>query len=1110
MASNSMDYILNLIANNQQFNAGVNASKFAVNALVSAMAAVGVGVSVKGLIDVADQYATLQARVKVAVGETGNFQQAMAGVYNVALETNTSLDTTASLFARVNDVGKQMGLTQQQVLDVTKTINQAIKIGGGSAQASDAAVTQLTQALQSGVLRGDEFNSIMEQAPGIAKALAASLGVTTGELRKMAENGELSADRVIKALQEQSATIQKEFNQFPTTVSQALQRIQTAWTKLVGEFDQENGASASISALLVEIADNLYIVKQFFDDVADGVGWLGDQLKRVDPATIDALRDAASNAYEAVKEMISVIATAGKEGVVALGDLLNQMLSFMTTAEQAKEGVSGFTKAFQLLNIAIGFLKDGFSAINIGLKFLVGALYDTGSAWLALRAKFAWGEAKDRFIAESNEMAAKARQHFQDAQNDMMKFSSSGIAAYEQSQKSQTQLDEETLNNKVRTLAEIQQAETNALAKQAENNEKRKQLERQLGEAKVTANDAAAAEIRAKLSLLDEQDTAFTKANIERQQEKLRAAQAVADNSIKASNGVLDAETQNHLKVLGFIAEQSDAQKKSGEVTVKAIEDSSKSTEAYGLTASQAAKNAAKALGVDLQVALNEVTKGFEGAKKQVETVVAGFDDLKKNGVDASALVAAAIEELTKKAKTQADIAALKDLIVKLGSEGKLSVDQVTSAFVNLGVAAKKMPAYVDTAKGALEALGVDVGKFSNKLGDDFQEASNHVKTVGSNFKQLGNDGVNAQQALAASLDELLKKAKNQQEIETVRQMYIQFGKDGKLAANDVRLGLQAVEAQTLKLAPATDAAAAAMKRLGLVGREEQSRLAKQMKDDYEIVEQSGKATALELKDAYEKSVNAQISANGGLVDAQLAANAAAKGYAVQIGKNGQVSVEFANSAIEAQNDIVRSLSGIETSTNRVSNSYSRIGNAAISASNVSAQATQQAIDSLDEWANKIDALTRKQGGLTHADALSSNPDADIAGQKGSGRLNQLGLQSYTQQQIYDQLKAIGFNDQRAKASAAEMYRNTSWAATSFGFSDVPGQTGGNDLTNFNYVNAEIARLRKIGSGTSGATNPAKVTNVNLKLGDKTVPVSVDSSQEANLLEMLARAKLVS
>src|SRR5690606_41108712 len=103
---------------------------------------------------------------------------------------NSSLDATAGLFTKVNDTGKQMGMTQQQSLDPVKTINMALQTGGGSAQASEAAIVQLTQALQSAVLRGDEFNSIMEQARGISKALAQSLGVTTGELRAMAGEGD--------------------------------------------------------------------------------------------------------------------------------------------------------------------------------------------------------------------------------------------------------------------------------------------------------------------------------------------------------------------------------------------------------------------------------------------------------------------------------------------------------------------------------------------------------------------------------------------------------------------------------------------------------------------------------------------------------------------------------------------------------------------------------------------------------------------------------------------------------------------------------------------------------------------------------------------------------
>ena len=168
----SMDFRLNLLANTTGLQQGMDGAKFAVNALVAAMAAVGVGVSIKGLADAADSYANLSARISIATKDGGDFTSAMAGVHQVALMTNTSLDSTGMLFTKVNDIGKQMGLTQQDSLDLVKTINMAIQTGGGSAASSEAAIVQLTQALQSGVLRGDEFNSIMEQAPGISSALA--------------------------------------------------------------------------------------------------------------------------------------------------------------------------------------------------------------------------------------------------------------------------------------------------------------------------------------------------------------------------------------------------------------------------------------------------------------------------------------------------------------------------------------------------------------------------------------------------------------------------------------------------------------------------------------------------------------------------------------------------------------------------------------------------------------------------------------------------------------------------------------------------------------------------------------------------------------------------
>ncbi|WP_151839230.1 tape measure protein, partial [Acinetobacter ursingii] len=293
--------------------AGISGLKTSYTALVGAMAAIGVGLGLKELADTADAYTNLSTRVQIATKDGGNFQQAMAGVHQVALATNSSLEATGTLFTKINDVGKQMGLTQQQSLDLTKTINQSIQIGGGSAQASEAAITQLSQALQSGVLRGDEFNSIMEQAPGLASALAKGLGVTTGELRNMAEAGELTSERVVKAIQSQAADIQKTYDQFPATIGNALQRISTQWQILIGEMNQSSGASETAAKALMAIADNLGIIKVFFDDISEGwMAFVSDIEGGIDSATITAFKDAISSAYDAVKELVAAGYQLGK------------------------------------------------------------------------------------------------------------------------------------------------------------------------------------------------------------------------------------------------------------------------------------------------------------------------------------------------------------------------------------------------------------------------------------------------------------------------------------------------------------------------------------------------------------------------------------------------------------------------------------------------------------------------------------------------------------------------------------------------------------------------------------------------------------------------------
>ena len=137
-----LDYLINFDSN----TTGIDKSKFAVNKLAGAMAALGVGFGAKELANIADEYSSMAGRINIAVGETGNFEAAMAGVKEVSLATNSNLSATTQLFTKINDAGKELGMTQQQSLDLTKTITQAIQLGGGAAASNEAAIVQLTQS----------------------------------------------------------------------------------------------------------------------------------------------------------------------------------------------------------------------------------------------------------------------------------------------------------------------------------------------------------------------------------------------------------------------------------------------------------------------------------------------------------------------------------------------------------------------------------------------------------------------------------------------------------------------------------------------------------------------------------------------------------------------------------------------------------------------------------------------------------------------------------------------------------------------------------------------------------------------------------------------------
>lgn len=240
---------------------GVEQLKGQLSALrdVAALALGGslVGGLARDLGETADAFAGLSARVKIATGDNAGFADTLQGVFDVAQRTGTAVDDVGQLFTKLVVAGKQLNITNADALKLTETITQATALSGASTESANAAIVQLSQGLSAGTLRGEELNSVLEQAPRLARALADGLGVTTGELKKLGETGSLTSAQVLSALQGQSAALQAEFDQLPPTIGRAITSLSNNWTAYVGEVDKATGASGTAARAITALGNNL-------------------------------------------------------------------------------------------------------------------------------------------------------------------------------------------------------------------------------------------------------------------------------------------------------------------------------------------------------------------------------------------------------------------------------------------------------------------------------------------------------------------------------------------------------------------------------------------------------------------------------------------------------------------------------------------------------------------------------------------------------------------------------------------------------------------------------------------------------------------------------------
>lgn len=232
-----------------------------IEANVSRMAAAVAGaLSVRELVQAADGWATINAQLKLATGSSLAAAAAYEEVYRIALQSGQGLAEVSSVYKKIADNAAGLGMTQAQVAAATETVARAVALSGASAGASQAALQQFGQALGSGVLRGDEFNSVLEQTPRLMLAIADGMGVPIGKLRELAEAGSITSDAIVKALAKTSDKVADEFGKLPLTVSRGMTEIKSALTDKVGDFEKSTGVFSVAAKALDGLAHNMDMV----------------------------------------------------------------------------------------------------------------------------------------------------------------------------------------------------------------------------------------------------------------------------------------------------------------------------------------------------------------------------------------------------------------------------------------------------------------------------------------------------------------------------------------------------------------------------------------------------------------------------------------------------------------------------------------------------------------------------------------------------------------------------------------------------------------------------------------------------------------------------------
>lgn len=337
--------------------------------------------SVRQVAQYAQAWTELNNRLKLVTATNQELAQSSKDIYSIAQRTGQALAGTSEVYSRIAKNATTYGLSLNEVARITETVSKSVAISGTSAESAAAGLMQFGQALASQRLGGEELNSILEQTPGLALAIAKGLGVSVGALKEMGKEGKLTGDAVVGALQKAAGFVDTQFGNITLTATQNQQRLNNALERYIGMLDTELGGSVAFGDLMNSITGYIEDQTEKIDDLIVDIDWLVDQYDRVTTEIGDFWRSITEDLPVVGEETDAVASVMGRsfadfvtDTMIEFQNLLNAVGGVFAALDGANQSVTyNLGAAFE--NAFLWIKKTAIDAINE----IIGALNQLGS-----------------------------------------------------------------------------------------------------------------------------------------------------------------------------------------------------------------------------------------------------------------------------------------------------------------------------------------------------------------------------------------------------------------------------------------------------------------------------------------------------------------------------------------------------------------------------------------------------------------------------------------------------------------------------------------------------------------------------------------------------------